>query len=50
VVRRNDPRTILTLFGDVTYRRTYYRHKDTKEYLHLLDDQIGFGKKRIDPS
>jgi len=50
VVRRNDPRTILTLFGDVAYRRTYYRHKDTKEYLHLLDDQIGFRKKkRIDP-
>ena len=30
--------------------RTSYRHKDTKEYLHLLDDQVGFGKKkRIDP-
>jgi len=42
--------TILILFGDVTYRRTYYKHRDTKEYLHLLDDQIGFGKKkRIDP-
>jgi hypothetical protein len=42
--------TILTLFGDVTSSRTYYKHKDTKEYLHLLDDQVGFGKKkRIDP-
>jgi hypothetical protein len=50
VVRRSDPRTILTLFGDVTYRRTSYKHEDTREYLHLLDDQIGFGKKkRIDP-
>ena len=30
--------------------RTSYRHKDPKEYLHLLDDQVGFGKKkRIDP-
>ncbi|WP_438316509.1 UPF0236 family transposase-like protein [Candidatus Caldatribacterium sp. SIUC1] len=42
--------TILTPFGDVTSRRTSYRHKDTREYLHLLDDQAGFGKKkRIDP-
>jgi hypothetical protein len=30
--------------------RTSYKHEDTREYLHLLDDQIGFGKKkRIDP-
>jgi len=50
VVRRSDPRTILTLFGDVTYRRTYYRKKNTREYRYFLDDQIGFGKKkRIDP-
>jgi len=50
VVRRSDPRTILTLFGDVTYRRTYYRKKNTREYRYLLDDQVGFGKKtRIDP-
>ncbi len=42
--------TILTLFGDVTYRRIYYKHKGTREYLHLLDDQIAFRKKRrIDP-
>jgi len=38
--------TILTLFGDVTYGRTYYKHKGTREYLHLLDDQIAFRKKR----
>jgi hypothetical protein len=30
--------------------RTSYKHEDTRESLHLLDDQIGFGKKkRIDP-
>jgi hypothetical protein len=50
VVRRSDPRTILTLFGDVPSRRTSYRKKNTQEYRYLLDDQIGFGKKkRIDP-
>jgi len=40
VVRRSAPRTILTLFGDVPSRR--------EEYLHLLDDQVGFGKKKKD--
>jgi len=50
VVRRKDQRTILTLFGDVTSRSTYHRKKNTWEYRYLLDDQIGFGKKkRIDP-
>ncbi|HON84062.1 MAG TPA: ISLre2 family transposase [Caldisericia bacterium] len=50
VVRKNNSRTILTLFGDVTYRRTYYRNKSTGEYLHLLDEQAGFKKRRrIDP-
>jgi len=30
--------------------RTSYRKKNTQEYRYLLDDQIGFGKKkRIDP-
>jgi hypothetical protein len=50
VVRRNDQRTILTLLGDVTLRSTSYRKKITREYRYLLDDQIGFRKKkRIDP-
>jgi hypothetical protein len=50
VVRRKDQRTILTPFGDVTSRRTSYRKKNTREYRYLLDDQIGFGKRRrIDP-
>jgi len=30
--------------------RTSYRKKNTREYQYLLDDQVGFGKKkRIDP-
>lgn len=50
VVRKNNSRTILTLFGDVSYQRTYYRNKSTGEYLHLLDEQAGFKKRRrIDP-
>jgi len=32
VVRRNDCKTVTTLFGQLEYRRRYYRHKDSKEY------------------
>lgn len=50
IVRKNDSRTILTPFGDITYERSYYRNKTTGEYLHLLDTYTGFKKrKRIDP-
>jgi hypothetical protein len=50
VIRRNDPRTILTLFGDLHYRRTYYQHQNTREYQHLLPEELGFRKRRrIDP-
>lgn len=49
-VVRKDERTILTLFGDVTYQRTYYRNRVTREYTHLLDSSTGWKKKRhIDP-
>lgn len=49
-VVRKDERTILTLFGDVTYQRTSYRNRVTREYTHLLDSSTGWKKKRhIDP-
>jgi hypothetical protein len=32
VVRRSDPRTILTLFGDVTLRKDLLQAEDTREY------------------
>jgi len=46
VVRRKDPRTILTLFGDVTYRRTYYKHKDTKEYCTSSMTRLVSGRRK----
>ncbi len=50
VVRREDSRSVLTLFGEITYRRTYYRHRETGEYLHLLDRYTGYRKRgRLDP-
>ena len=41
VVRKGDPRTVLTSLGEVTYRRTYFRNKKTGEYAYLADSLIG---------
>ena len=40
VVRKNDPREILTIFGTVCYRRTYFRMKN-REYIHPIDIAAG---------
>ncbi len=41
VERRNDKKAILTPFGQVEYQRTYYRHKQTKQYAYLVDEKVG---------
>lgn len=41
VERRDEPKTLSTVLGPVTYRRTYYRHKQTGRYGHLADNQVG---------
>lgn len=41
VERRNDKKAILTPFGQLEYKRTYYRHKDTSQYAYLLDERAG---------
>ena len=40
VVRKNDPREILTTFGSVCYRRTYFRMK-SGEYVYPIDIAAG---------
>jgi len=50
VVRRDDNKEILTVFGQVRYRRTYYRNHKTKQYAYLVDTYTGYKpKQRIDP-
>lgn len=50
VVRRDDNKEILTVFGQVRYRRTYYRNHKTKQYAYLVDNYTGYKpKQRIDP-
>lgn len=41
VVRRDDPKRLLTMFGMLEYRRTYFRHKRNKKYRYLVDERIG---------
>ena len=41
VVRRRDQKAILTIFGQLIYERSYYQHKESKQYAYLVDEQIG---------
>jgi len=41
IVRKDDMRNLLTTFGQVTYNRTYYQHKESKEYAYLVDRKAG---------
>lgn len=35
------PNTLATIFGEVHYQRTYYKHKTKKEYRYLSDELVG---------
>ena len=41
IVRRNDPKSIVTPFGNLNYERTYFCNKRTKEYSYLVDEKAG---------
>ncbi|WMJ77213.1 MULTISPECIES: ISLre2 family transposase [unclassified Sedimentibacter] len=41
VEKRNMEKTYSTIFGDVKYKRTYYKNKKTGEYKYLSDDFLG---------
>jgi hypothetical protein len=38
---KGDPKNLITIFGKVSYKRTYYQNKKTKEYSHLSDELLG---------
>lgn len=42
VERCHDEKTVLSPFGEVTYRRTYFCHKGTGEYRYLADHMAGY--------
>jgi hypothetical protein len=41
VQEKSAPNTLATIFGEVHYRRTYYKHKTKKEYRYLSDELVG---------
>jgi len=42
--KSNVPRTITTIFGEITYFRTYYQSKLDGSYHFLLDEELGLEK------
>lgn len=48
IVRKKE-RTLITEFGEVTFKRRYYESKFNGEYQHLADKKLGIGKyQRVD--
>lgn len=51
VKSKADPKTLVTLFGEVSYSRTYYQNKRTGEHKYLSDEAVGiFPHDRMDTS
>lgn len=42
VCRTGDQKEIVTSFGPISYKRTYYRHKVNRQYAYLVDEQAGY--------
>lgn len=41
VQSKNREKTVSTLLGDIHYRRTYYRNRESGAFRHLTDDLLG---------
>ncbi len=39
--KKCEPNTILTSCGEITYSRTYFKHRESKEYVYLADRAMG---------
>ena len=49
VSQRNHEKELLTPFGPMRYRRTYFKHKKSKRHAYLVDEAMGFtAHQRID--
>lgn len=44
VERREDRRSVYTIFGDISFSRTYYFDKSHKKYIYPLDKTLGLDK------
>ncbi|WP_353892222.1 ISLre2 family transposase [Proteinivorax hydrogeniformans] len=51
IERKGDYKSILTPFGEMTYKRTYFKNKETKKYSYLADENAGItAHMRIEPT
>ncbi len=51
IQRRNDEKTLITIFGEVNYLRTYYKSKKDGSYRYLSDEIVGiYPYERMDLS
>ena len=41
VKSKGDNKNLITIFGEVKYKRTYYENKKTGEYSYLSDEAVG---------
>jgi len=41
VQRRSDKKTIITRFGEIKYKRTYYKNKKDGSYRYISDEMVG---------
>ena len=41
VKSKDDLKTLVTIFGEVKYKRAYYENKRTEEYSYLSDEIVG---------
>ncbi|WP_273701993.1 UPF0236 family protein [Acetomicrobium sp.] len=44
VERREDRKNLYTIFGDISFKRTYYFDKSHKKYIYPLDKALGLDK------
>ncbi len=43
-IKARNTRTIMTIFGEITYHKTIYENKFTHEYFCFIDDYLGLAK------
>ena len=46
-VKDYKPRTIITMFGEITYNRTIYTNRITGKRYTYVDERLGIGKIKI---
>ena len=46
VERRDDKRSVYTIFGDISFKRTYYFDEKHKKYVYPMDEALRLDKRQ----